>query len=76
MAAENELNQILAVSDGNDEVVIYCEAEKAKKYLPKNMTVNAGEELLDILYKRYSEKNIKVVEKSIENQKKMDQNYL
>ena len=67
MAAENELNQILAVSDGNDEVVIYCEAEKAKKYLPKNMTVNAGEELLDILYKRYSEKNIKVVEKSIEN---------
>ena len=29
--------------------------------------VNAGGELLDILTKRFSEKNIKVVEKSIEN---------
>ncbi len=67
LECENELNAILAVSDGIDEVVIYCEEEKAKKYLPKNMTVNAGEELLDILTKRFSEKNIKVVEKSIEN---------
>lgn len=65
--AEKELNQILAASDGNDEVIIYCEAEKAKKYLPRNMTVNAGKELLDILYNRFSEKNVKVVEKSIEN---------
>ncbi len=66
-AEEKELNRILSVSDGVDEVVIYCEAEKQKKYLPKNMTVNAGKELLDILYEKYSEKNIKVVEKSIEN---------
>ncbi len=65
--AEKELNQILAASDGNDEVIIYCEAEKAKKYLPRNMTVNAGKGLLDILYNRFSEKNVKVVEKSIEN---------
>lgn len=64
---EEELNQILSASDGNDEVVIYCEAEKAKKYMPRNMTVNAGKELLDILHSRFSEKNIKVVEKSIEN---------
>ncbi len=67
LECENELNAMLTSSDGIDEVVIYCEEEKARKYLPKNMTVNAGEELLDILTKRFSEKNIKVVEKSIEN---------
>ena len=66
-ARETELNNILAASDGVDEVVIYCEAEKAKKYLPKNMTVNAEPELLDILYKQFDEKNVKVVDKSIEN---------
>ena len=70
--AEEELNKVLAASDGMDEVVIFCEREKQKKYLPRNMTVKAGKELLDILYERYGENNIKVVEKSIENQKKMD----
>jgi DNA polymerase-3 subunit alpha len=65
--AENELYACLSQSDGNDEVIIYCEKEKIKKVLPKNMTVNAGKELLANLYEKFGENNVKVVEKSIEN---------
>lgn len=61
--SEEILNSILAGSDGNDEVIIYCAEEKIKKKLPRNMTVNANSGLLDVLYDRFSEKNIKVVEK-------------
>ncbi len=37
--AEKELYNILQSSDGSDSVIIYCEAEKAKKILPPSMTV-------------------------------------
>ncbi len=63
---EKELYVILSSSDGNDQVIIYCEEEKAKKYLPKSMTVKADSTLLSTLYDRFGEKNVKVVEKSIE----------
>ncbi len=64
--SEKELYSILEASDGKDVVIIYCEAEKAKKILPLTMTVNAGCELTELLAEKFGEKNIKVVEKAIE----------
>ena len=64
--SEKELFNMIQYSDGNDRVIIYCEAEKAKKYLPLSMTVKADETLLSKLFDRFGEKNVKVVEKSIE----------
>ena len=58
---------ILYDSDGNDDVVIYIANPKAMKKLGKNQSVNANGELLSNLTKFLGEKNVKVVEKSIEN---------
>ncbi len=64
--AEKELYNILQSSDGSDSVIIYCEAEKAKKILPPSMTVKADAETVAKLCGRFGEKNVKVVEKDIE----------
>lgn len=67
MAAADDINAAIMESDGIDELVVYCEKEKAKKYYPKNMTICINDELLNFFYKKYSEKNVRVVEKAIEN---------
>ncbi len=66
LKAEQELYGILKSSDGNDHVIVYCEAEKAKKYLPMSMTIKADSQMITRLSALYGEKNVKVVEKSIE----------
>ena len=63
---EKQLFTILQSSDGNDRVIVYCEAEKAKKILPPSMTIKAEAEVLSRLKGVFGEKNVKVVEKSIE----------
>ncbi len=66
-AQAEDIEKIIHESDGIDELVIYCEKEKAKKVYPKNMSICINGELLERLYTKYSEKNVKVVEKAIEN---------
>lgn len=55
----------------NFRVIIYLKKEKARKILPANWRVEADKDLLDKLTKILSEKNVKLVEKGIEKQKKM-----
>ena len=57
----------LADSDGDDEVVIYCQAEKAVKRLPRSRNVHVEPGILSRLTNHFGEKRIKVVEKHIEN---------
>lgn len=64
---EDELYHLIADSDGGDQVVIYLSAEKAMKRLPPSKTVCIEEGLLNTLTKNFGEKNVKVVEKAIEN---------
>lgn len=66
---ENEqiVNGYLADSEGDDEVVIYCQAERAVKRLPKNRNIQINPQVLSRLMNHYGEKRIKVVEKTIEN---------
>lgn len=64
--SEKGLYNILQSSDGNDRVIIYCEAEKAKKILPPSMTVKADSATVGKLCGLFGEKNVKVVEKDIE----------
>ena len=70
-AGEAALLTLLKEKEGRDTVVIYLKKEKAKKVLPANWRVEADSDLLDKLTKILSEKNIKLVEKGIEKQKKM-----
>jgi len=66
------LYSILDEYDGNDSVIIFCEKEKCLKKLPKSRNVKAGNELIERLNAIYSEENIRISEKSIENILKID----
>jgi DNA polymerase-3 subunit alpha len=63
---EQELFRLLSASEGNDRVIIYCQAEKKRKMLPANCNVHIDTALLDSLALAYGRKNIAVKEKSIE----------
>ena len=54
-------------SEGEDEVIIYCQAERAVKRLPKNRNIQIAPQVLSKLMNHYGEKRVKVVEKTIEN---------
>ncbi len=64
---EGELLGLLADSDGQDSVVIYCKKEKAIKRLPANRCVNADKLLLNNMKNYLGESCVKVIEKAIEN---------
>ena len=71
-AAEKQLMDTLMLSDGGDRVIIYLRKEKDKKILPPGWNVDASRELLGKLTQFYGEKNVKVVEKTIEKTGKMN----
>ena len=54
-------------SDGEDEAVIYCQAERAVKRLPRNRNILITPQVLSRLMNQFGEKRVKVVEKTIEN---------
>ena len=57
----------LADSEGDDEVVIYCQQERAVKRLPRNRNIRIDPQILGRLMNHFVEKRVKVVEKTIEN---------
>ncbi len=60
---EKELYQALMDSEGEDQVIVYVKKEKKKKTLPSSRNVQANQELLEHLYERFGEENVKAVEK-------------
>ena len=60
-----------ALTEGKDKVVIYLKKERAKKILPPNWNVCVTGELTDRLIGRLGEKNVRVVQKELENLRKM-----
>lgn len=69
---EELLYRTLMDSEGEDQVIIYVRAEKKKKVLPASRNVRICPELLERLYEKFGEKNVKAVEKRIENVCKMN----
>ncbi|MBH1939268.1 DNA polymerase III subunit alpha [Mobilitalea sibirica] len=69
---EQTLYAILSEYDGSDSVIIYCEEEKQMKLLPKSRSIKVNQELISKLKTVYSDKNIRVTEKSIENRRKIN----
>ena len=64
---EEILYGYLADSEGNDEVVVYCQAERAVKRLPRNRNIRIEDGILSRMMNFLGEKRVKVVEKPIEN---------
>lgn len=67
---EPELFKLMRDSDGQDGVVIYISSVKQMKRLPPNRSIRAEAGLVNNLTKFLGEKNVKVVEKCIENTSK------
>ena len=67
LAGEQELFAMLAVAEGDDEVIIYCRKEKAVKKLPPGRNVKADKVLLSRLTNYLGEACVKLIEKPIEN---------
>ena len=70
-AREKELLMLLAPWEGTDPVHVFLKKEKAYKKLPMGYWVQVTPQLLEQLYTRFGQGNIKVVEKTIENRQKM-----
>ena len=68
---EPELLSTIMDSEGSDSVIIYVKKEKMKKVLPASRNIKITDELLGRLYQIFGEKNVKAVEKYIENTGKM-----
>ncbi len=68
---EPELLSTIMDSEGSDSVIIYVKKEKMKKVLPASRNIKVTDELLGQLYQMFGEKNVKAVEKYIENTGKM-----
>ncbi|MCR5743474.1 MAG: DNA polymerase III subunit alpha [Lachnospiraceae bacterium] len=66
VAAEKELLDLVESYDGNDEVCIYIKNPRATKVLPPKYNTKASDELLAKLFGKYGEKNVKVLEKTID----------
>ncbi len=64
---ESVFLEYLAEFEGDDEVVVYCQAERAVKRLPRNRNIWIDRQVLSRLMNQYGEKRVKVVEKTIEN---------
>ncbi len=69
---EQSLYRLLEQWDGNDSVVIFCEAEKCVKKLPKSRNIKADGEVIQQLISVYKEENVRITEKSIEKLGKID----
>lgn len=69
---QQDLFQLLAESDGEEEVVIYIADVKAVKRLPRSRTILFDQATASNLYNFLGESNVKVVEKSIA---KLSKNY-
>ena len=67
MEQEPNVFGYLADSEGDDEVVIYCQQERAVKRLPRNRNIRIDPQILGRLMNHFGEKRVKVVEKTIEN---------
>ena len=66
LADEKHLFAMIADSEGDDAVVIYCKAERAVKRLPKNRNIKIEPGILSRLTNYFGESSVKVVEKPIE----------
>ena len=62
---------VLRESEGKDRIVMYLKTERSLRRLSENWSVHADKVLLGQLYQLLGEKNVKVVQKTVEKTGKM-----
>ena len=63
---KERLEELCYEHPGSSDVIIYLRKERAVKKLPADLRAESGEEFLKILREKFSEKNVKVVEKALD----------
>lgn len=61
LASRQEMMNMMADSEGKDEVIIYIKDPRMKKQLPPNQNVKADKELLSLLENRFGTENVKLI---------------
>lgn len=61
---EQLVYSMLHMSEGEEKVFIYCQAERAVKQLPAGRNVDISDELMSRLTNYFGKERVKVVEKS------------
>lgn len=69
---EKKIDEIIRESDGNDSIVIYLNTERATKKYPVSKNFLATSEIVERLKNIFGEKNVKLIEKTIEKDSKMN----
>ena len=64
---EKDVYECLTDSEGDDEVVIYCQKERAIKRLSRSRNIWIEPEFLRRIQNRFGEERVKVVEKAVAN---------
>ncbi len=64
---EKDLLNMLELLDGNDPVFIYLKNSRQYKKLPASRNICATQQVVQIIGEKFGEKNVKLVEKPIEN---------
>ena len=68
---QEEFLHLLQEHRGTDTVVVYCKKEKAIKRLAPAFAVNAEELFVEMLHEKYGYDNVKLMDKPIDNFRKM-----
>ena len=59
---EQNLFEIIVNDDGDDEIVVFCKAEKAIKKLPKVNNIHINDHILEKFRQKFGTENVKVVQ--------------
>lgn len=65
-ASESTLADSIRAMDGNDNIVIYLKAEKAKKVMPPSWGISVTDDNIKALSGKFGADNVRVVEKKLE----------
>ena len=65
-SGEKLLSEVIRQMDGNDNIVIYLTEEKAVKRMADNWSIGASNENLSVLYEKFGQDNVKVVDKKVQ----------
>ena len=61
LAKYDAMLQILNTSEGKDSVIVYLDKEKQQKVMPRNMNINADEDIINTLKEHFGEENVKLL---------------
>ena len=64
---EQKIYDIIVNHDGNDEIIIFCKAEKAIKKLPRANNIRINDDVLEAFKAAFGESNVRITQSILKN---------